>query len=119
MNWAWDVLTKNRLSIDCHSRISFSLAYLSLCVGNWSELLKRQITSLALNVSVVWLGSHYLERKVSEDEANDRPVLFHSWEPNLLSMSDRFGRIAFPECRFKCASKVQLYFRIKLLLQFL
>jgi len=65
--------------------------------GNTSVLVEDQITSLRLNISVIWLGDR-LGSTVLENESKGKPLLFYTLDPDPLTTSDKFMRITFPEC---------------------
>ena len=56
-----------------------------------------QITSLVLPVIVVWVGPD-LKSILSTREQNAQYSLFHNWQPNDISASGHYSRIAFPTC---------------------
>lgn len=62
-----------------------------------SVLLKNQITSLRLNISVIWL-KRGLDTTLTDNQRRGKPLLFYTSDPGSLSISGKFKRIAFPEC---------------------
>ena len=65
-------------------------------VDHYGSLIRQQINSLGLNISVAWLGSE-LERVLSRMAG--QPFLVLNWEPNTVSKAKQVTRISFPTCR--------------------
>ncbi|XP_060571812.1 uncharacterized protein LOC132729992, partial [Ruditapes philippinarum] len=60
--------------------------------------LKAQIRNLSLPVNIAWIGPH-LRSFVYDRVSNNLPVLFFSWDPNILTAGKLFTRIKFPLCQ--------------------
>lgn len=65
-------------------------------VDHYGSLIRQQINSLGLNISIAWLGSE-LEHVISRVEG--QPFLVLNWEPNTVSRLKHLTRISFPPCR--------------------
>lgn len=65
-------------------------------VDHYGSLIRQQINSLGLNISIAWLGSE-LEHVISRVEG--QPFLVLNWEPNTVSRLKQMTRISFPPCR--------------------
>ena len=74
-------------------------------VDHYGSLIRQQINSLGLNISVAWLGSE-LEHVISR--VDGQPFLVLNWEPNTVSRAKHMTRISFPPCRcaFYCSVKI-------------
>lgn len=66
-------------------------------VGHYGSVVRQQINSLGLNISIAWLGSE-LEHVISRVEG--QPYLLLNWEPNAVSRTKKMTRISFPPCRY-------------------
>lgn len=60
-------------------------------------VLKDQVRNLNLPVNIAWIGPH-LKEFVDFRISHNLPVLFFSWQPNLLTADNVFTRIKFPLC---------------------
>jgi len=61
--------------------------------------LKAQVKNLNLPVNIAWIGphlEHFINDRVSRQ---NRPVLFFTWEPNLLTAGNLYTRVKFPLCQ--------------------
>ncbi|XP_078367736.1 uncharacterized protein LOC144651661 isoform X1 [Oculina patagonica] len=61
---------------------------------HYGSVIRQQINSLGLNISVAWLGSelqHVIRRVIGQ------PYLQFNWEPNAVSRT-KMTRISFPAC---------------------
>ena len=56
-----------------------------------------QITNLILPVVVVWVGPN-LRTIVTQRENTNQYSLFHNWQPDDISASGHYSRVAFPSC---------------------
>ena len=65
---------------------------------NLGAVIKQQLNNLALNVSVVWLGSN-LERVVT-GVLSGKPLLLFRWEPDILTSRPGMTRLSLPTCRW-------------------
>ena len=68
-----------------------------MLVDHYGSLIRQQINSLDLNISVAWLGSE-LEHVISR--VGGQPFLVLNWEPNTVSRAKQMTRISFPPCRY-------------------
>ena len=77
----------------------------NIFVDHYGSLIRQQINSLGLNISVAWLGSE-LEHVISRMDG--QPFLVLNWEPNTVSRAKQMTRISFPPCRcaFYCFVKI-------------
>ncbi|KAL4235040.1 hypothetical protein ACF0H5_006678 [Mactra antiquata] len=60
--------------------------------------LKGQVRNLSLPVNIAWIGPH-LQSFVEERIFKKLPVLFFSWDPNILTAGKLFTRVKFPLCQ--------------------
>ena len=70
-----------------------------LLADNASQLAVDQITSLQLNISIVWLGER-LPFTILENKVRGKPLLFYTWDPDPLTLTGDFRRISFPDCKW-------------------
>ena len=65
-------------------------------IDHYGSVIRQQINSLGLNVTVAWLGSE-LEHIIRG--VGSQPFLVLNWEPNTVSRAKQMTRISFPPCR--------------------
>ncbi|XP_032231213.2 receptor-type guanylate cyclase gcy-2-like [Nematostella vectensis] len=70
------------------------------CMGS---LLRRQVDSLPLNFSLIWLGSK-LPQVFNEQYLGNKPFVVLNWEPNTLTSTGKLTRITLPPCSLNISS---------------